>query len=215
MNSKTTNYIILSTVILSFVLGIVFYPELPDQIASHWNASGEVDGYMSKFWGTFFLPFMMAGMYLFYLIIPKIDPLKKNIESFKSVYNQFWLWMFVFILYINVLSLSWNLGLRFNFTVAMVPAMALLFYVIGNLLEKSKRNWFVGIRTPWTLSDDVVWDKTHRLGGRLFKLMALFSLSGFFVNEKYIIFTIIIPVIAVTVITFVYSYVEYKKILKK
>lgn len=211
MNSKITNIILLGIVLIVFVSGAIAYPALPEQIASHWNVRGEADGYSGKFWGIFLFPFIMAGIYLLYLVIPKIDPLKKNLESFRPAYNTFWIWTFGFFTYIFGLSLVWNFGYRFNFTTAIVPATSALFYIIGGVLEKSKRNWFVGIRTPWTLSSDIVWDKTHKLGGRLFKVVALASLAGMFARDSYVIATIIIPVILVSVITVVYSYFVYKK----
>ena len=212
MSSKITNFILPGVVLLVVLAGAITYPILPDQIASHWNAAGEADGYMDKFWGIFLLPLVMAGMYLFYFVIPKIDPLKKNIESFRPTYNTFWLWMFVFLLYIFGLSMVWNFGYRFNFTVAIVPAIAAFLYIIGVVLEKSKRNWFVGIRTPWTLSNDVVWDKTHKLGGRLFKVAAVISLLGLFLRgELPVLAVLAAPVAIVAVVTIVYSYVEFRK----
>ena len=185
---------------------------LPEQIASHWNAAGKANGYMGKFWGIFLLPAVMAGMFLIYFFIPKLDPLKKNIDLFRSTYNSFWIWMFAFFAYIFGLSIMWNVGYIFNFTIAIVPAIAALFYIIGGVLEKSKRNWFVGIRTPWTLSSDIVWDKTHKLGGKLFKIVAIVSLLGMFVPDSYIIGMTVIPVVLVTVVTMLYSYLEYRKL---
>ena len=211
MSSKVTNFILLGITLLVVVAGAVAYPTLPDQVASHWNAAGEANGYMGKFWGIFLLPLVMAGMFLVYFFIPKIDPLRKNIESFRPTYNIFWIWMFVFLAYIFSLSMAWNFGYQFNFTMAIVPAVAVLFYVIGGVLEKSKRNWFFGIRTPWTLSSDVVWDKTHKLGSKLFKAVALVSLVGMFAQGSYIIAAVAIPVVLVTIVTIVYSYIEYRK----
>ncbi len=89
---------------------MVVYPYLPDRIASHWNIKGEVDGYAGKFWGVFLFPILMAVIFIFYLIIPKIDPLKANIESFRKYYNAFWLMLFIFFIYIFALTLAWNFG---------------------------------------------------------------------------------------------------------
>ena len=95
-------------------------------------------------------------------------------------------------------------------TLAMVPALGILFYFVGIVTEKAKRNWFIGIRTPWTLSSDIVWNKTHKIGGKLFKIAALIAFSGLFF-PKYAILLVIVPVILVALYTIVYSYFEYKK----
>jgi len=211
MNTKNTNIILIILIAIAVIAGAILYPQLPSKVASHWNADGQVNGYMNKFWGIFLLPVIMAGLFLLYVIIPKIDPLKENIKSFIKYYNAFWILLFVFLLYIFSLTLIWNLGYRFNFTKAFVPAIAILWFFLGVFLGKLKRNWFVGIRTPWTLTSDIGWDKTHQLGGKLFKIAAVISLFGLFFEGKIVIFVIIIPVIVVAIITIVYSYIEYKK----
>jgi uncharacterized membrane protein len=90
------------------------------------------------------------------------------------------------------------------------PAFAILFYYSGILIENAKRNWFIGIRTPWTLSNDEVWDKTHKIGGKLFKLAGILALFAIFF-ERYAILVIVVPLIVVSIYTVVYSYLEYQK----
>ncbi len=213
--NKVTNIILLLLIAIALVVGVIFYPQLPDQVASHWNAAGEVNGYMTKFWGVFFLPILLAGLFLIYWIVPRIDPQKSNIQSFRKYYNYFWIVGFLFLLYIFGLQIAWNLGTRFNFSTAIIPAMVVLWYFVGIVIEKSKRNWFVGIRTPWTLSSDVVWEKTHKLGGKLFKLAALISLLGLLFPSGIAMLLIIAPVVIIAIITIVYSYVEYRKLFHK
>ena len=94
----------------------------------------------------------------------------------------------------------------------MVPALALLWYLLGVFLSKTKRNWFVGIRTPWTLSSDEVWDKTHALSAQLFKLVGILSLVGIFFSNAISIFFILVPAIGVTIAAVVYSYVAYRQL---
>jgi len=198
-------------ILISFVVGLYLYSQMPEQMASHWNASGEVDGYMSKFWGLFLMPIVLIGMLLLLWLVPKIDPLKKNVEKFKKYFDIFILLITLFLFYIHLLTLGWNLGYTFNMTRLMVPAMAILFFYIGILVEKAKRNWFIGIRTPWTLSSDIVWDKTHKITGKLFKIAAVISLLGM-IDNKYSIWFLLVPIFAVVIYSFIYSYVEYKKI---
>jgi len=207
---KKSNLIILGIILLSFVIAIYLYPQMPEKVASHWNARGQVDSYMSKFWGLFLMPLILAGLFPLFLLIPKIDPLKENIKKFRKYYDGFILVMVLFFFYIYLLTVLWNLDARFNMTQLLIPAIGLLFYYAGILMENAKRNWFIGIRTPWTLSSDRVWDKTHKIGGKLFKVAGLIALVGFFFL-KHAIFFMIVPVILFSVYTIIYSYIEYQK----
>jgi uncharacterized membrane protein len=212
MNNKNTNIILLAIIIVSCAVGAFYYPQLPERIISHWNASGEANGYMEKFWGVFIFPVIMLFMFLLYIIIPLIDPLKANTKSFRKYYNIFWIILELFFLYFYGLTLVWNLGYRFNFNIAIIPAISFLFFCVGSLFKNLKRNWFIGIRTPWTLSSDKVWDKTHRLGGKLFQAAAIISLLGLFMKGVAMVLVIVLPILTASIIAVVYSYVIYKKI---
>lgn len=210
MRSVRIEIVIVTIILLSFAIAGYFYPQMPERMASHWNARAEVDGYMSKFWGLFLMPFISLGLSALLLVIPKIDPLKANIEKFKRYYYGFVILLLIFLFYLYLLTILWNLGLRFNFIQLLVPAFGVLFYFCGVLIGKAKRNWFIGIRTPWTLSNEKVWDKTHFIGGRLFKAAGLVALLGVFFQNHAILF-VIVPVILVSLFTIVYSYFEYQK----
>lgn len=196
--------------IFSAVLGMYFYPQLPEKIASHWNTQGEVNGYMSKFWGVFLMPIISAFLWLIFLIIPRIDPKKENIEKFRKYFNRFIVLIFLFLLYLYILTLYWNLGYRFHMVQFLVPAFAILFYYIGVLVSHAEMNWTIGIRTPWTLSSEASWRKTHSLGGRLFKLSAIITLVGLFFPKITFWFTLI-PVITFALFLLAYSYFVYRK----
>jgi uncharacterized membrane protein len=211
---KKMNLLILGLVILSIILGVVVYSYMPDKVASHWNAAGEVDGYMPKFWGVFILPIILVVFYLFYIFIPKIDPLKKNIISFEKEFDLFILALVLFMFYVYFLTLFWNLGYVFDIGRFMVPALGILFIFIGVLLKKAKRNFFIGIRTPWTLSSDSVWDKTHKLGSILFVLLGIISILAAAVPEVGFLL-VIIPIVVVVLVLVIYSYVAYKQEGKK
>jgi len=152
-------------------------------------------------------------LFLLFILIPKIDPLKQNIEKFRKYFDGFIVLIISFLFYLYLLTIFWNLGIRFNMTQFLVPAFAVLFYYCGILVENAKRNWFIGIRTPWTLSSEKVWDKTHRLGGKLFKICGLIILFGIFL-QGYAIFFVFVPVLLVAGYTVVYSYFEYQKEIK-
>lgn len=197
-------------VLATFVGAALVYPYLPDQIASHWGINGEVNGYMGKFWGVYLLPFIMLGCAILFFAIPRIDPKKQNIQKFEKYYNWFVLTFLLFFVYIYKLIIFWNLGYQFDMMRLMVPALALLFYVLGIMVSHAEPNWFIGIRTPWTLSSEDVWYKTHKLGGKLFRVVAVVSLLGV-VIPQYAIWLLVLPILAVALYLVVYSYLEYHK----
>jgi len=207
---KKNKIIILGIISLSFIIAICIYPQMPEKMASHWNIQGEVDSYMSKFWGLFLMPIISIGLFFLFILIPKIDPLKENIEKFRKYFDGFIVLIMIFLFYVYLLTIFWNIGIRFNMTQFMMPALGTLFYYCGILVENAKRNWFIGIKTPWTLSSEKVWDKTHKIGGKLFKATGIIAFGGIFL-PKYAALFLTIPVISVAVYTIIYSYFEYQK----
>ena len=210
MQTKTSTIIIVILILISFGIGVYLYPQLPERMASHWNVAGEVDGYMSKFWGVFLPPIMSVGLFLLFLILPKIDPLRKNFVGFKKYYNTFVTFIIAFLFFIYALIIVWNMGVVFNMTQFIIPVIGMLLFYIGTILEHMKRNWFVGIRTPWTLSSDLVWDKTHKLGSRLFKIVGITVFCSVFFPQ-YLLWFVLVPTILMVLLLFVYSYLEYQK----
>ncbi len=213
MSSKTSVTLILVLIALSIIIGALAYPALPAQVASHWGANDQVNGHMSRFWGVALMPLIMLGMTLLFLVIPVIDPLKENIAKFRDTFNTFIVLIIAFMLYIHILTLVWNLGYTFPMSLAMIPALGLLFVFVGVLMMKAKRNFFIGIRTPWTLSSDTVWDETHRLGGRLFIVAGILSILTVFLGNAglWIFFGLIL---LASLIPVVYSYILYQREIK-
>lgn len=211
MTTKTTSIIALTMISLALLAGAALWNQLPDPMASHWNASGEVDGYMSKFWGVFLLPLITLGMFVLFMIVPNIDPLKANIAQFRETFNLFIVLIIAFMLYIYGLTLAWSLGYQdFNMSTAMLPFMGVLFIAIGFMLRKAKRNFFIGIRTPWTLSSDFVWDKTHQLGSILFMASGAFTIIGGFLGGMTAFWLMFIPLIGSSLFLVIYSYILYR-----
>ena len=210
---KKSEITILGITLLSLIISIYFYPQMPEKIASHWNAQGQVDGYISKFWGLFLIPFILIGLAILFVVIPKIDPLKANIEKFRKYYDGFVILFFVFMLSVHFQLILWNLGVRISPNVIFPIGIGILFFYVGILCENAKRNWFIGIRTPWTLSSEKVWEKTHKIGGKLFKIAGVITFLGVFF-QSYALFFILAPVISVAVYTIIYSYLEYQKEVK-
>ncbi len=212
MNTRTTTIVVLLLVAAATIVGVALWNRLPDPMASHWGTNDQVNGYMSKFWGVFLMPLITLGMMLLFLLIPNIDPLKANIAQFRDVFNLFITLIVAFMLYIYILTLRWNLGYTdFGMSKAMLPALGILFFFVGYMLRKAKRNFFIGIRTPWTLSSDKVWDETHRLGSILFMASGALTFVGSFFGGMTAFWFLFVPVIGSTLITLVYSYVLYQQ----
>lgn len=212
MSTRTTTIITLLLILIATVAGLLLWNQLPDQMASHWNANDEVDGYMSKFWGVFMMPLVTLGLFLLFLVIPNIDPNKANIAEFRESFNLFIVLFVVFMLYVHGLTLAWSLGYTgFKISTALLPAMGLLFIFIGFMLRKAKRNFFIGIRTPWTLSSDTVWEKTHKLGAALFMASGALAFIGGLFGGMIAFWMLFVPLIGSVIFLLVYSYVLYQR----
>lgn len=207
---KTTIIISALIILISFIVGVYLYPQMPEQMASHWGIDGEVDGWMPKIFVLFLMPAIGALLFALFYFLPKIDPLKKNVEKFRKHYDGFVLMMLLFLFYIYALSLLWNYEIRFDMGTAIIPALVALFYFIGILLKNAKRNWFIGIRTPWTLSDDKVWEKTHKLASKLFKISAIIILFSLFFKE-YSLWVVLVVGLGTALYSIIYSYWIFRK----
>jgi len=204
------NIFLFGIILLSFLVSIYFYPQLPDKIASHWGINGHVNGYLPKAIGVFLLPVTILIISIFFILIPKIGPLKANIGQFIKYYNNFVIILLTFLFLIQIQILFWNIGTKISPGIVIPIGVGFLFFYTGILLEHAKRNWFIGIRTPWTLSSNVVWDRTHKLGGKLFKLSGLISFLGI-IFQGYVILFIVVPILLFSGYLILYSYMEYKK----
>lgn len=197
-------------IILMFVVSLYLYPKMPERMPTHWNAAGEVDSYGNRFVGLFLMPIFLVVIYLLFLIIPIIEVYQENFKKFKNYFYGFKIVLILFFIVIYITTLLPNFGINVNMGLVMIPALAVLFFYIGYMLKFTKRNYFVGIRTPWALANEKVWDKTHQLGSKLFMLLAFIMLSAIFFPKQFIWF-ILVPLIALILFLFIYSYLEYKK----
>jgi len=196
--------------IITAAMTIVAYPVMPDVVASHWNTAGDLNGTMPKFWGLILVPLLMYGFCALLAVLPRIDPLRKNYEKFGDYYEGFILVFAAFLFFIQLQIILWGLGIHVSPNLAMPVMIGGLFVYLGFMMEHAEPNWFVGIRTPWTLSSDSVWKKTHQRAGALFKLAGVVSVIGILAGMYAWLF-ILIPAIAVAVYTVVYSYVEFRR----
>lgn len=205
----------IAIVIAMFIVGGAMFSQMPAQMASHWNSAGEADGTITRFWGVFLFPIISLGLLGLFLSIPRIDPLRANIRKFQIYYYGFIVVFLVYFLYVYVLTLLWNLDLHFDMTRALMPAIGILFIIVGLMMLKAKRNYFIGIRTPWTLSSDEVWERTHKLGGRLFITAGIITtILAAFLSEI-AIWVMLGMVLAAAIISVVYSYAIFRRLEKE
>jgi len=210
MSTKTTIIVSVILIAAALVVGLLLYARLPDPMPSHWNAAGEIDGYMSKFWGIFLMPIVTIVLVPLFLIIPRIDPLKANIAKFRGVFNWFIVVFVAYMLFVYALTLAASLGYQFNMTVMLLPVIGLLFIGAGYMMSKAKRNFFIGIRTPWTLSSETVWDETHKLGSKMFMAGGVVTILGVFLGENGI-WLMMFAVLAAAFVPIVYSYILWRR----
>jgi uncharacterized membrane protein len=183
----------------------LLYGSLPEQIPTQWNINGSVT-YSAR--STIFL---IAGlspvMAVLLLVLPRVDPRKKNYEKFRSYYDAFIVVLLLFLLVMDGIILSESLQPgRISVSRVVVLGVGLLFVFLGNILPRIKNNFFMGLRTPWTLSDPDVWNRAHRLGGKLFFWFGLaIALSGLLLPEAVTFVLVMICVATVSGIPAVMS----------
>jgi len=204
---------IILIIIMMFAASIYFYPQLPDKIPTHWNFKGEIDGYSGKLTGAFLIPVMNIIMYGLFIFMPVLDPKKENYKLFESTYIYFRYLFHIFFLGMHGLIIAAALGYNVDTGRLVTLAVSLLLMLMGNVMGRLKHNYFVGIKTPWTLANEEVWRKTHRLGAVIWTggglagvIISLLRLSMGWA---------FIAIIAVmTFIPIVYSYVLFNRLEK-
>ena len=162
------------TLVIATVVGWWAYPNLPERVPSHWGVTGQVDGWTTPLGHALGVPAMMLGMYLLFLLIPIFEPRRKHFQESLGFYQMirnfmmaFLLFLFLITTWIGVSGQTW----RIDFIVPI--AVGVMFILIGNYLHQVKSNFFMGIRTPWALSSESNWKKTHHLGGYMFVIGGL------------------------------------------
>lgn len=198
----------------SFVFGIAIYPSLPAKIPIHWNASGNIDGWAHKgVFSVFGIPLIMIGMYLLFLVLPKIDPFKKNYEKFADTYNlviKISITFFAVFFFFTTLA-----AIKQNLDIGRIIGLGIgaLFVALGNLMTRVKRNFFVGFRTPWTIANDQVWTRTHRMGGRLMVVEGIIMMLASLLLPSELNATVTLIAAAILVIVVIlYSYLLFRKL---
>lgn len=213
MTEHKREWEIVQLVILAamFVVAAVAWGSAPDKIPIHWNAAGQVDGYGGKFMGLLLTPLMTLGIYLLLKYIPRIDPARRNYETFASTYLLIRVAMLVYMAFIYVV-LVLAIGREETFPVGdlITGSVGLLFIVLGAVMGKFRPNWFAGIRTPWTLTSKRSWTKTHRVGGRVFVATGVATMIGAFIGGPWAVYAMFIIMIPGLIFLVAYSYFVWR-----
>ncbi len=207
MINKRTSILTTMVCLLPIIMAIILYPQLPDTVAIHWDANGNVNGTASKFVATIILPGGLLLLSLFMPVLMKIDPKYDNMgEKIKTVVC----WIIPIISVVcSGITLSNAMGKSVPVQVIVPMLLGVIFIIIGNYLPKTKQTYTVGIRIPWTLDNEDNWNKTHRLAGFVWVVGGVVVFASSFTELRVWIITISIAVMVI--VPTVYSFLHYKK----
>ena len=193
-------------ILLPITAGLILWNQLPEQVPSHWNAAGEIDGWSSKPFFVFGLPLIMLGFQWLCVLGTLSDP-KKNNHPKKVLHIVFWI-IPVLTTILSAITYATALGQTVRIEMVMPVLLGLVFAIVGNYLPKCKQNYTIGIKIPWTLSSEENWNRTHRFAGRLWLVCGiLIMLTGFFGGFEFFVAIAAVMVLA----PFLYSYILYRK----
>jgi uncharacterized membrane protein len=193
----------------AFALGI--YARLPQRIPSHWNLQGEVDGWMDKPWGPFMQPAIATLMLGLLWLLPRIDPRRANVERFAEDRRLLINLIILFMAVVQAATFAHALGWPVQVDRVILASIGLLFVGLGNYLPRIRSNWFMGIRTPWTMDNERVWRATHRVGGRTFVAAGLVMALAALLPEPLREWTAGAAIAVAVAVPLVYSYVAYRR----
>jgi len=208
--------LIFGGILLAAVLALTAWTwvQIPDGalLATHWGINGQVNGYMTKAPGLLIGPAIMFVLMAFYWAITKIEPRQNNLKRSKGLFSVAVMGGLIVGALAQTLVDLTALGIHLPVIDTVIPAMAVLIVVIGNFLGKTRANFFVGVRTPWTLESDYSWEKTNRWAGRFFIVSGLITLAAAFVfGNAVATYVLIVTLIAAAIVSIALSYVFWRR----
>jgi len=196
-----------------FVAILIAYPQLPNQVPTHWNMQGQANDYSAK-WTLFLIgPGLMAGILLLFYFLPWLSPKHWEVDTFQSTYLYIMVVLVSMLAYFTGVSLWVGLGYAANVDRAIVGGICLLFALLGNVMGKVRRNFYIGVRTPWALANERVWNATHRFAAKTFVLGGVIGLALTAIGVKgWLPFA---ALMASALVPVVYSLVVYKQLERR
>jgi len=195
----------------AFIASAIAYPRLPEIIPTHWKMDGQPDDWSSRAFGALITPVILLFVWGFARVLPAIDPRGANYAKFGGAFEAIFDSLMLFLLGMHIVLLRAGLGYPVQIQRIAPFGIGVLLIVIGNLLPRCRPNWFVGIRTPWTLSSDRVWEKTHRIGGRLFVAAGFLIAVAALFWVQWVHVVLIASILLATAAVLIYSYLEWKR----
>jgi uncharacterized membrane protein len=199
--------------IIVCAVAVYAYVKLPTdgQYPVHWSFGGQPDRYGSKAEAVSMGPVVCVLIYVLAVVLPGIDPKRRNYERFKNEYTLLMQVIMGFLAAVYIISIMAAFGRQVNITLWVNAMLGVLFMVLGNYMSRIKQSWFVGIKTPWTLSSEKVWDKTHRFGGRMFVILGLVFVINAFVGFITNVAVFLVLLFGLAFSPIVYSYILYRR----
>ena len=210
MKTSRLNLVSLGLVLASWLLTVLLYRRLPELVPTHWDARGVANGFTPKPIGPFIMPMITTAVYALFLVLPRISPRGFDLERFRGPLAILQLAITGFMCFATMLALLAGVGIAVPMGRALFAGIGLLLVVIGNFMGKLTKNFFIGIRTPWTLASDEVWLRTHRLGGKLFVVAGLALFVGGLAGAG--VALVIAAVALAGLVPAVYSYILYRRL---
>lgn len=196
---------------LAFGFSAAMYAKLPDVIPTRWGGDGEVNGTMSRTQGVWMMPVVLLAMAIILPRLPAIDPRRENYQKFRPSYDLVINATMTLIAILHVAMLGAGAGWPVPMERVTSLLVGLMLVVIGNVLPRARPNWLFGIRTPWTLSSDRVWERTHRLGGVTFVIAGALLAVSVLLAPKFALPIIIGASVAASMIPVVFSYFAWRQ----
>lgn len=193
-----------------FIAAAVLYPSMPDRFPTHWGLNGPDAWSAKSLMSVYFMPLMALGIYLLLVFVPFLDPKRRSLKMSFRAYNILLDAIIGMEAVVFAATTAAAYDNAFDVTKVILVSVGLLFAVIGNFMTTVKQNWTFGMRLSWTLSDDVVWRKTNRLGGYLFVLAGAVTIVCAFLPSPANIIVMLGTVFGIVIVTFVYSYLLFR-----
>ncbi|MBS4538449.1 SdpI family protein [Clostridium sp. D2Q-11] len=197
--------------LISLIATFFVYGSLPEEIPRHWGSNGEVDAYWGKE-GAFLTAALPLLLYFLMRFLPKIDPKRESYRKHKKAYNITIYGIIVLMIALHWVTMYASLGNDINMKLLVTMGVGILFIIMGNYMGQIRHNYFFGIKNPWTLASEEVWNKTHRVTRYAFILLGLMFIIGAFTPGKITTVLIIGGIIVLVIFTTIYPYLLYRKI---
>ncbi|MDD4290324.1 MAG: SdpI family protein [Patescibacteria group bacterium] len=210
-NNLKKEFIPIIFIIATIIISVVTYNHLPKRVITHWNFQGVADGWSSKNFHTIFFPCLIVFMYIMFYFLPKIDPKKERYKEFETTYLILKTTTIGVLFLIFLIATLVNLGYKIPVSKSVSLIIGLMIILMGKYMSKIKNNYFVGIKTPWTLSSEYVWNKTHKFGAWTFVIFGLIIIISPYLNVKYSTILFLLGILLTVFGTMIYSYILYAK----